>query len=157
MHTKVVSETLSSHLCATFRLRDGWFALDAALVLEVIRVSAITTVAHSPVEVVGVINLRGRIVTLLDIGLLLGLGSTPITAMSRVFVVEDRGEYIGLLVDQVGDVRDVQAADLQPPPANVPDAQLHYLTGVYRADAKVISLLNARLLVAGAESASTCN
>jgi purine-binding chemotaxis protein CheW len=155
MQSRSVQKTGPSQLLATFRVSDAWYALEADVVLEVIRVSSVTAVAHAPAEVVGVINLRGRIVTLLDVGLLLGVGASTIGRSSRILVAEDHGEYIGLLSDQVGDVRDVAVSSMQPPPANMPEGQVRYCKGVYRAGSRVISLLDARSLVAASEAVPT--
>jgi purine-binding chemotaxis protein CheW len=155
MQSRSAQQTSPSQLLATFRVSDAWYALEADVVLEVIRVTSITAVAHAPAEVVGVINLRGRIVTLLDVGLLLGVGTSTTGRTSRILVVEDHGEYIGLLSDQVGDVRDVAVSSLQPPPANMPEGQVRYCKGVYRSGSRVISLLDARSLVSVSESVAS--
>jgi purine-binding chemotaxis protein CheW len=155
MQPRSAQQTSPSQLLATFRVSDAWYALEAEVVLEVIRVSSITAVAHAPAEVVGVINLRGRIVTLLDVGMLIGFGASKIGHTSRILVVEDHGEYIGLLSDQVGDVRDVAVSSLQTPPANMPEQQVRFCKGVYRSGSRVISLLDARSLVAANEVATS--
>lgn len=138
-----------SNLLATFRLRESCYAIDAALVLEVIRVSEITPVPHAPPDVVGVINLRGRIVTLIDMGLALGLSPAVIGPQSRIFIVEDRGEYTGLLADEVGEVAEAAEAELQSPPANVPLERLRFCPSVYRLDSRVVLLLDATALLQG--------
>ena len=90
-----IERTAQTTLLATFFVRDALCALDAAGVQEVIRLGAVTPVRHAADEVAGVINLRGKIVTLLDIGMILGLGRAPATRDSRVFIVEDRAEFLG--------------------------------------------------------------
>ncbi len=136
-----------TNLLAAFKLRDSLYALDAAIVLEVIRVAEISAVPHAPAEVVGVINLRGRIVTLIDIGLILGFAPASITRQSRIFIVEDRGEYTGFLADQVSEVTEVADLDLQVPPANVPQEQLKFCRSVYRASSRVVLLLDITALL----------
>ena len=90
-------------LLATFYVGGTMCGLDAAGVQEVIRVDSVTSVSHAPAEVAGVMNLRGRIMTLLDLRRILGLGRTDVTRQSRVFILENRNEFIGLLVDDAGD------------------------------------------------------
>lgn len=139
-------------LLATFQIHDALFALDAAGVQEVLRLVQVTPVPHAPPEVIGVINLRGKIVTLLDTGLILGLGASARDRESRVFLIEDRGEFLGLLVDRVGEVIEVEPGSTEPLPVNIPAAQARYFTGVYRAGGRVLTLLNTSELLQGSHA-----
>jgi len=142
-------------LLATFKLRESYYALDAAYVYEVIRVGEITPVPHCSKEILGVINLRGRIVTLIDISLSLGYGAAQVGSQSRVFIVEDRSEYVGMLADQVSEVTEVSQEQMQAPPANIPLEQLKYCRGVFRIGNRVVSFLDTNaLLHAGLQSAA---
>lgn len=129
-------------LLATFAIGDALFALDATGVQEVIRLNTITPVPHAPDEVVGVINLRGKIVTLLDGGLILGSAPAPRNRESRIFLLEDQGEFIGLLVDSVGEVIESQPSSWEAAPLNVSPSQSRFLTGVCRSADRVIALVN---------------
>ena len=141
------SETTS--LLATFFLREAAFALPAGAIQEVIRLGAVTPVRHGPPEVAGVINLRGRIVTLLDTGLILGLEPAVRDRESRIFVIEERGEFLSLLVDRVGEVIDADPGRTERLPLNIAPAQARYCTGVYRYNGRVITLLHTPELLAG--------
>lgn len=79
-----IEQHAQSVLLTTFFVGNALCALDAAGVQEVIRVESVTRVRHAPDEVTGVINLRGKIVTLLDLGMMLGLGKTVVTRESRI-------------------------------------------------------------------------
>ena len=129
-------------LLATFFVRDALCALDASGVQEVIRIGSVTRVRQAPDEVVGVMNLRGKIVTLLDLGLILGFGKSVATHESRVFIVEDRGEFLGILVDRVSEVIEVDSAQGESLPVNIPAAQARFFQGVCRAGGQVIAILN---------------
>lgn len=131
-------------LLSTFYVRDSLCALDAAGVQEVIRVESVTPVRHAPEAVRGVMNLRGKIVTLLDLGIVLGFGDSPLTKESRVFIIEDRNEFIGVLVDRVGEVIETEASQPDSLPVNIPPARARFFRGVSRAGGRVIALLNAR-------------
>jgi len=135
-------------LLATFYIRDAHCALDAAGVQEVIRLGPLTPVRHAPEEVLGIINLRGRIVTILDVGLQLGFAKVAPSPQTRVFIVEDRGEFIGLLVDRVGEVVETDGDRLEAPPANVSQAQSRFFKGICRAGGKVITLVDVNQLLA---------
>ncbi|MEI9974038.1 MAG: chemotaxis protein CheW [Ignavibacteriota bacterium] len=88
-------------LLATFFVRDALCALDAAGIQEVIRLGPLTPVRHASPDVAGILNLRGKIVTILDLGLRLGFPKVVPSGDSRIFIIEDRNEFVGLLVDRV--------------------------------------------------------
>ena len=129
-------------LLATFLVRDALCALDASGVQEVIRVESFTSVRHAPEEVLGAMNLRGKIVTLLDLGVILGFGRSVLTRESRVFIIEDRSEFLGILVDSAGEVIEVEPGKGEPLPVNIPAAQARFFKGVCRANGHVIAMLN---------------
>jgi purine-binding chemotaxis protein CheW len=135
-------------LLATFFIREAHCALDAAGVQEVIRLGPLTQVRHAPEEVLGIINLRGRIVTILDVGLQLGFAKVTPGPETRVFIVEDRGEFIGLLVDRVGEVVEMDGKPLDAPPGNVSAAQSRFFKGVCRAGGHVIAQVDVNQLLA---------
>lgn len=135
-------------LLATFRVRHALCALDAAAVQEVIRLGPLTPVRHAPAEVCGIVNLRGKIVTILDLGLKLGFPAIVSNANSRIFIMEDRGEFIGLLVDRVDEVVETESGDWQPPPTNIAWGQAQFFKGVCRSGGKVITILNPTPILA---------
>jgi len=135
-------------LLATFFVRDALCALDAAGVQEVIRLGPLTPVRYAPEEVLGIVNLRGKIVTVIDLGLRLGFAKAVAAGDSRVFIVENRNEFIGLLVDRVDEVVELERERWQAPPANVNRGQARFFQGVCRAHGRVITLLDAGQILA---------
>jgi purine-binding chemotaxis protein CheW len=135
-------------LLATFFVRDALCGLNASSVQEVIRLGAITQAPHAPPDVAGIINLRGRIVTVVDAGMKLGYGPTAPGQNTRVFIVEDRDEFLGLLVDRVGEVLEVESGTEEPMPANSRSAQSRYFKGVNRIGGRVIALLDSAEMLA---------
>jgi purine-binding chemotaxis protein CheW len=83
-------------------------------------------------RVAGIVNLRGRIVTIIDLGLRLGFPPVEPRAENRIFIMEDRNEFIGLLVDRVDEVVEIERDQWQPPPASVNRGQAR-LPGVCAA------------------------
>ena len=153
MQPKLASQAGRTALLATFFVRDALCALDAAGVQEVIRLGPVTPVRYAPQEVLGIVNLRGKIVTIIDLGLRLGFPKAVAGSDSRVFILEDRNEFIGLLVDRVDEVVEVEPGDWQPTPANVNGRQARFFQGVCRARGRVITLLDAgQILAEGAVS-----
>jgi purine-binding chemotaxis protein CheW len=139
--TQLAEPGSQNMLLATFFVRDALCALDAAGVQEVIRVDSVTPVRHAPDQVVGVINLRGKIVTLLDPGIILGFGKSKVTRESRIFIMEDRNEFLGVLVDRADEVIQVERGGEQPLPANIPASQARFFERVCRAGGHVIAVL----------------
>lgn len=145
-------DTGQGALLATFLLRGAHYAVNAAAVQEVIRLGSWTAIHHAPDEVVGVVNLRGRIVTIIDVGAKLGFHRLPPTSGDRVFIVEDRGEFIGLLVEGGGEVVEVEESQMGPPPANVAPLRRRFFQGVYRVGSLAITLVDvAQILSAGTQ------
>jgi len=144
-------------LVSTFFLGDAAFGLDTAQVQEVVRVGDITPVHHAPGFVLGVMNLRGRIATVIDLGVKLDLARTEINSDSRIFIVEWEDEQIGLLVDRVADAVTVDRVDIKPAPENVRGVQGRQFMGVCYVDGGLIALLDLTAVLAiedGSEAAS---
>jgi purine-binding chemotaxis protein CheW len=145
---KAVAETLTtragrSMLPATLFVRDALGALDAAGIQEAIRLGPVTRVNYAPEEVLGIVNLRGKIVTIVDVGLRLGFPKAVAGPESRIFIIEDGAEFIGLPVDWVDEVVELEAGQWQPSPANVNWGQAKFFQGVCRNRGRVTTLLGA--------------
>jgi len=132
----------NSMLVATFLLGEAAFGIDAQQVHEVVRVGDVTPVHHAPPSVVGIRNLRGRIVTVIDLCVRLGLGTVTIGPESRILIVELQNEPIGLLVDKVAETVSAGAEDIEPPPPNLHGIQSKNLAGVCRGGGRLVALLN---------------
>ena len=148
MPETLTSKTGQTVLLATFFVREALCGLDATGIQEVIRVGPLTPVRHAPPEVAGIVNLRGKIVTILDLGLRLGFAKAVVSGDSRIFIIEDRSEFIGLLVDRVDEVVEVEPGQWRQPPANVNAAQSRFFKGVCSARGRVITLLDSGQVLA---------
>ncbi len=129
-------------LVITFLLGDAAFGISASHVQEVARIGDITPVHHASAEVVGIRNLRGRIVTVIDLRTRLSLGSVDSGPDNRILIVESMGEPVGLLVDCITDTISIQPGQLQAPPSNVPGYQGRNLLGVCYSGERLIALLD---------------
>ena len=145
-----------SELLAVFSLKEGLYAFDAAIVREIIRPEPATPVPHAPEAVVGVINLRGRILTIVDTAVLLGLSPSVPDNHSRILVVEDGPESIGLLVDRVVEVLERDLAFQETKPDNMTSPRAECCTGTYRAGDRIIAILDAPSLLGLFDSLSPC-
>lgn len=131
-------------LIATFQLGgdDGFFGIDATLIQEVVMVGELTPVRHALEYVAGIRNLRGRIITVIDLCVRLGLGCVEIGPESRVLIADWKGEPVGLLVDRVADAIAVPAGELEPAPPNLHGIQMQKLRGVFRSGERLVALLD---------------
>mgnify|MGYP006278877651 CR=1 FL=1 len=149
---------------ATFYLGDGLFAVNVLLVQEINRNLEITEVDPSPEYVVGLMNLRGQIVTILDLGVRLGLQKRTCTrdsccvilktneAIGRMNLGEElKGRtsegFVGLLVDNVDEMVEVEESDIEQPPANVNGVESTYLRGVMKRDEKLAALVDMQRIL----------
>jgi len=134
-------------LVSTFCLGDAAYALDTALVEEVVRPRRITRVPHAPGYVLGIMNLRGKIVTVLDLGQILQLGTTTAAEESRLYIVRDCDGIAGLLVDCAADVIELDGAAIEPLPSSVRESQSRFFRGMARASGRLIAILDAAELL----------
>jgi purine-binding chemotaxis protein CheW len=142
MSTDNETITDDSQLVATFLLGDAAFGIGTVLVQEVVKVGDITPVHHAPPYIIGIRNLRGHIVTVIDLRLRLELGSVTQGPESRIIIVDWKGEPIGLLVDSVADTMSIDKKDITPPPSNVHGIQGRNFLGVYRSKERIVALLD---------------
>jgi len=132
----------TEHL-ATFFLAGEEYGVDVRLVQEIIRVSEITQVPRSPGFVKGVINLRGRIVPVVDLQRKLGLGEVDERARpSRIVVAKLRDRLVGLLVDGASQVLKVPVATIEGAPEEVVSIDSNYIRGVAKLEKRLIILMD---------------
>jgi purine-binding chemotaxis protein CheW len=123
-------------------LGEAAFGIDAQQVQEVTRVGDVTPVCHAPPYVVGIRNLRGRIVTVIDLQARLELGRVRMSLENRILIVESQSESVGLLVDSVADTIATTTDALVPPPPNLHGVQSRNLRGVCRGGERLVALLD---------------
>jgi len=102
----------------------------------------ITRVANAPEHIRGISNLRGSIITVIDMRLKFGLTKKEFDDTTRIVVVKNQGEQIGLLVDKMLDVLQAREEDLEPTPSNISGVAGKYFSGIYKMDNKLAALLN---------------
>jgi purine-binding chemotaxis protein CheW len=137
-----IEEGSAISLVSTFYIADALCGVDTASVQEVIAVGGVTKVHHAPDYIKGVINLRGKIVTIIDLSRKLELPQSDVTTDSRIFIVEWQDEFCGRLVDAVADVVAVDLDTLRPSPANIGAVQGKYFQGVCHPDKDLVAILD---------------
>lgn len=133
---------------ATFFLAGEEYGVDVRLVQEIIRVTEITPVPRAPVFIRGVINLRGRIIPVVDLRRKLELGSVEVSGKARIVVVKLRDRLVGLLVDGASQVLKVLASSIEPPPEEVLEAHASAIRGVAKLADRLIILLDLMKVLA---------
>ncbi|MDH4317298.1 MAG: chemotaxis protein CheW, partial [Desulfobulbaceae bacterium] len=99
-------------------------------------------VPQAPDYVTGILNLRGQIVTIINLAKKLGLEKTHTGDDPRNIIVHTPGEYIGLLIREISDVVVANPDKIEPAPANMSGIQGSFFTGVYKTEKKLIGILN---------------
>jgi purine-binding chemotaxis protein CheW len=125
-----------------FRIGRETFGVPIALVHEIVRVPEITAVPDSPGYVEGVINLRGKIVSVLDLRKRFGERQIVNTKKNRILVSEVSGKMVGLIVDSASEVIKLPESDVQAAPSVFEDGELNYVTGVGKLQGRLIILVD---------------
>ena len=144
-------------LYATFRLGGLQFGLDLMQVREINRILDITPVPHARAHIRGLINLRGQIVTIIDLRVRLGLERQDLPGTGHNIILKPgphrdgraAGELAGLLVDAIGDVVEADPAAVEPPAANVCETEARFLAGVLNTGSGLVVLLDLNEVLQG--------
>lgn len=134
---------------ATFYVGQALCGLDIHSIQEVNKVTDVTRVPQAPEYVKGILNLRGQIITVLDIAEKLGLGNTEEDRHNRIVIVHDKGEAVGLLVSRMGDVMTTDRTRIEPTPANIGSAQSAAFEGVIKGEEALVGILNLDRVLEG--------
>jgi purine-binding chemotaxis protein CheW len=129
-------------LVITFTVSGSLFGMETSVVQEVVRLTTITPVHDAASCVVGVMNLRGHISTVIDLSARLGLGQVDMAGDKRIIIVEWLGERVGLVVDSMEDVISVDRDAIGTAPENVRSAQSHRMSGVFRSADRIVAMLD---------------
>lgn len=127
---------------ATFYVGDLLLGIDIQQVQEINRQLDVTAVPQAPSYVRGVVNLRGEVVTVVDLRTILGLPPKTIDGESRNVVLQTGEEAIGLLVDRIADVMTTRSDDIDEPPANVGGVDGRFFQGVVALETELLVLLD---------------
>lgn len=129
---------------ATFYVGNALCGMDILKVQEINKLMEMTKVPQAPEYMVGILNLRGQIVTIIDLGQKLGLGNVEISNESRNIIINAPGEHVGLLVTRISDVVMADPDRIEPAPANMSGIQGSFFTGVYKTENKLIGILDIK-------------
>lgn len=146
-------------LLLMFRAAGQRYAVDAARVAEVVPRVRLRPLPHAPAHLAGVFEYRGEVVSVVDVGVLLGSSPAPDRLSTRIILADRRPDpratdpprsLLGLIAEDVDDLAAIDAADLAPPPVSILGAP--YLGGIAEVDSGMVQLLRADRILDGPPS-----
>lgn len=141
------SEPTTSIRLVCFRVRDQELGLPIEVVRETIRIRPITRVFLTPSWLVGIFSLRGEIVPAIDLAPWLGLPRTLVGEESRLVVVRLGGKVMGLLADELAELRLLDPALVAPPPPTLSPEQVALFSGVAATPTGTVRIIHPEALV----------
>ncbi len=127
-----------------FSIGKELYGVGIDAVHEIVRVPDITEVPDAPVFLEGVINLRGKIVPVVDLRKRMKLDGKEKTKSSRVLITENDSRLVGLLVDAVSEVLKIPPESVEAPPEMISSIGVQYITGVAKVEGRLIILLDLK-------------
>lgn len=152
MDTKKELDSKEVLQLVTFRLGNEEYSLDILKVQEIIRQMELTRVPKAPEFVDGVINLRGRVIPVLDLRKRFGLPVNENTTDTRIIVVDVLDKTVGFKVDAVSEVLRLPSEKVEPPPSIVTGRESEYIRGVGKIDGRLIILLDVTRILTSKET-----
>jgi purine-binding chemotaxis protein CheW len=135
----------------TFRLEDETYGINVMQVQEVLRVSEIAPVPGAPPYVLGIINLRGNVVTVIDTRSRFALPPGDIDDSSRIVIIESEKQVVGILVDSVAEVVELRGSEIDSAPNVGNDESSKYIQGVATRDGDLLIVVDLNKLLSEEE------
>jgi purine-binding chemotaxis protein CheW len=139
--TTPIFETDTLEIIA-FHLHDQEFCVKTTTIREIRGWAPSTPIPHSPKDVVGVMNLRGTVIPIIDLAYKLGMQSTAANERSAIVVTEVKNMIIGMLVDKVSDILTIKSSDVQPAPEITTSFDKAFTDGIIARENGMICFLN---------------
>ena len=135
----------------TFRLENEKYGINVMQVQEVLRVTEIAPVPGAPSYVLGIINLRGNVVTVIDTRNRFGLSPSEPDDSSRVVIIESDEQVVGIMVDSVAEVVDLNSSDIETAPNVGTEESAKFIQGVASHDNELLILVDLNKLLSDEE------
>ena len=126
----------------TFQLGEELYGVDILRVQEIKGYTAVTKIPNTPSHIKGVLNLRGTIVPIVELRTTFGMPTIEYTMFTVIVVVVVKEKIMGLVVDAVSDVLNIDKKDIQPPPQFGAKVDVSFLNGIGKSGEKLIALLD---------------
>jgi len=125
-----------------FRIGKETFGVPINLIHEIVRLPEITAVPDAPEYVEGVINLRGKIISVIDLRKRFGEKRVERNRKNRILVAEIDRKMVGLIVDAASEVLRLSQSEIEAPPAVLDDGEVRYVTGVGKLNGRLVILID---------------
>lgn len=135
----------------TFRLESEKYGINVMQVQEVLRVTEIAPVPGAPSYVLGIINLRGNVVTVIDTRMRFGLAPKEMDDSTRIVIIESDEQVVGILVDSVAEVVDLNTMEIETAPNVGTDENTKFIQGVSSHDNELLILVDLNKLLSDEE------
>lgn len=135
----------------SFNLGEEEFAVDIFKILEINRMTDITKVPKSPPFVEGVINLRGKVIPVMDLRKRFGMPYGEQSKNTRIVVLDIRKKVVGFIVDSVSEVLRVSSSTIEPPPPMISGIEAEYIRGVAKLEGRLLILLDVNKVLNSGE------
>lgn len=148
------NEDTLKNMYLTFRLGKEDYGIEIRYVTEIVGMQKITEVPDMPVFVKGVVNLRGQVIPVLDMRLRFNMESREYDERTCIIVVNIGGSQVGLVVDTVNEVRNIEDDQISPPPKAAGADSAQYIQGMGKVGEQVIILLEGQRLLRESDAAA---
>lgn len=144
---ETAARTFYEEKLVCFELMGEVYGVPISMVQEIIRMQTITEIPRAPEYVEGVINLRGKIIPVVDLRKRFGLGFGEHSKNTRIVVVKVSDVTVGMVVDAVSEVLRLREEDIEPPSPIVASLDAEYIKGVGKIEGKLIILLDTEKIL----------
>ena len=151
MAGELAADARSQMQCVTFELDHETYGINVMQVQEVLRYTEIAPVPGAPGYVLGIINLRGNVVTVIDTRNRFGLESGEMTDNTRIVIIETEGHVIGVLVDSVAEVVYLRQSEVENAPNVGNDESAKFIQGVCHKNDELLILIELNKLLTDTE------
>ncbi|MFY9179138.1 MAG: chemotaxis protein CheW [Venatoribacter sp.] len=135
----------------TFRLENETYGINVMQVQEVLRYTEIAPVPGAPSYVLGIINLRGNVVTVIDTRLRFGLSTSETTDQTRIVIIEAENQVVGILVDAVAEVVYLRQSEIETTPNVGNDESAKFIQGVCHKNDELLILVDLEKMMSDEE------
>jgi purine-binding chemotaxis protein CheW len=141
---KLMAQTMQDLVTqwVTFRLGEETFGINVMQVQEVLRMTDIAPVPGAPCHVLGIINLRGNVVTVVDARQQFGLPPKEPDDSSSIVIIESNQHIVGILVDSVAEVVNLHPSEIETAPMVGNEESSKYIQGVYSSEGEILILVD---------------